>query len=168
MDDKRFDELSRRLAVPLTRGGFVKTLSALGGTALAAITGLDLAEAKKGNGGKKGHGGKKGNGGKKKGKGGKKGHRGQQGNDQSARNDPSLTAQKACAADHVLICHSGNGSNYVGNCPSNSAVCQQTGPGHCGHEFDCVCGPSPLCPGVCDPPIPTCASIGVECSVANG
>jgi hypothetical protein len=43
MDNKRFDDLSRRLAVPLTRAGFFKTLSAAGGAALAAITGLDLA-----------------------------------------------------------------------------------------------------------------------------
>jgi hypothetical protein len=95
MDDKRFDELSRRLAVPLTRGGFFKTLSALGGSALAAITGLDLAEAKKGNDGNKGNGGNQGKGGGKKGKkkGKKKGHgKKDQNQGQQAGQDTRLSA----------------------------------------------------------------------------
>src|SRR5215216_5551722 len=101
MDDKRFDELSRRLAVPLTRAGFFKTLSALGGSALAAITGLDLVEAKKGRGARaEGKGGKKG---KKKGHGKKKGNRSQQSNGQLARNDSPVTGQAACGV--LALCH---------------------------------------------------------------
>src|SRR5215216_3091665 len=121
MDDKRFDELSRRLAVPLTRASFFKTLSALGGSALVAITGLDLAEAKKGHGGGK----KKGRG--KKGR-GKKENRGQQDNGLSARNDTPVSGQvkppdDCTASGKVLVCHEdGQSGKYNGLCVDSSAT----------------------------------------------
>jgi hypothetical protein len=140
MDDKRFDELSRRLAAPLTRGGFFKTLSALGGSALAAITGLDLAEAKKGNGGgKKGKGG-----GKKGGKKGKKGH-GKKGQNhgQQAGQDNQLSANAdniaprcanapagelppGCECPDDASCASNNCCG--GNCCSTAGACETDGP----------------------------------------
>src|SRR5215218_4091396 len=180
MDDKQFDELSRRLAVPLTRGGFFKTLSAAGASALAAITGLDLAEAKKARGARaedkkkgrgaqdEGKGGKKGNGGgkngKKKGHGkkdqGKKGNAGQQDNGRSAQNDSLVSGQAkpTCASQgKTPICHCppGNPNNCHVLCVGiPSVACTEA---HGDHPGDCAC----LGTINCTPPeddIPGCGS----------
>src|SRR5215207_6973840 len=172
MDDKRFDDLSRRLAVPLTRASFFKTLSALGGSALAAITSLDLAEAKKGNGdGKKGNGGgnkghaeaKKGNGGKqgkKKGHGkkGKKGNGGQQRNQPAGNSRISANAQPTCteqAKTPICHCPPGNPDNCKVICVgSPSVACEEA---HGDHPGDCACSGTIDC----TPPeddIPGCGS----------
>jgi hypothetical protein len=164
MDDKRFDDLSRRLAVPLTRASFFKTLSALGGSALAAITSLDLAEAKKGTGGKKGNGGGNKGGGKKKGHGKKGGKKGKKGNGGQQREQPAgdsrLSAnakEKTCAEDSgkSSICHCppGNLNNCKINCVGNPAA--ECGPGHGSHQHDCICGTAVDCPAP-NPDIPAC------------